>query len=295
MSFLWALSDIRTPFLNEVFQCITYLGQELIPIIVICALYWCYNKKLATTIGFTYITSGLLVQGMKIFFRVPRPWVLDPDFKPVGSAIEAATGYSFPSGHTQSATSLFAPLALYFRKKLLKVLCVTAFLLVGLSRMYLGVHTPADVGTAILLTSVISLIIWKCQKWFTDSAYTLTISRLLGILTMIFCVFAYGLYEKGLIELHYVQDCYKIAGAAFGFATGWYLERTKLQFSTENCTKKELAIRLIVGILFTVILYAVPKMLPFSFLLWKMLRYAVVIFWIVYGYPYLFTRYKKQQ
>ena len=51
MSFLWTLSELRTPFLDQVFQYITYLGQELVPIIVICALYWCYNKKLATTIG----------------------------------------------------------------------------------------------------------------------------------------------------------------------------------------------------------------------------------------------------
>lgn len=295
MSFLWTLSELRTPFLDQVFQYITYLGQELVPIIVICALYWCYNKKLATTIGFTYITSGLLVQGLKITFRIPRPWVLDPDFEPVESAVAAATGYSFPSGHTQSATSLFAPLALFFKKWWQKLLCIAAFLLVGLSRMYLGVHTPKDVCTAIILTSIVALIIWKCQKYFEDPAYTKRISCIILGVTVIFCIYAYSLYYMGMIEQHYVADCYKMAGAAIGFAIGWYLERTKLQFSTEGCTKKELLIRLIVGIVLTVIIYVVPKLLPFEFLFWKMIRYAVVIFWIVYGYPYLFTRYRKQQ
>ena len=111
MSFLWMLSEIRTPIGIQFFQFITYLGQEMLPVIVICALYWCCNKKLATTIGLTYVTSGICVQGLKITFRIPRPWALDSDFQPVESAVGAATGYSFPSGHTQSAVSLFAPLA----------------------------------------------------------------------------------------------------------------------------------------------------------------------------------------
>lgn len=294
MAFLWTLSELRTPFFDQVFQCITYLGQELIPVIVICALYWCYNKKLATTIGFTYITSGLMVQGLKITFRIPRPWVLDPDFEPVESAVAAATGYSFPSGHTQSATSLFAPLALFFKKWWQKVLCVAVFLLVGLSRMYLGVHTPADVCTAILLTSSVSLILWKCQKWLERPESTKQITCILLAVTALFCIYASILYYQGLIEQHYVADCYKMAGAAIGFAIGWYLERTTLQFTNEGCSKKELLIRLIAGILLTVIFYVIPKLLPFEFLLWKMIRYAFIIFWIVYGYPYLFTCYRKQ-
>ena len=108
MSFLWTLSGIRTPLLDTIFQLITFLAQELVIIAVICALYWCIDKKLAVQIGFNYLCAGLLVQSLKITFRIPRPWVLDPEFKAVESSIPAATGYSFPSGHTQSGTSLFA-------------------------------------------------------------------------------------------------------------------------------------------------------------------------------------------
>ena len=100
MSFLWTLSGIRTPLLDTIYQLITFLAQELVIIAVICALYWCIDKKLAVQIGFNYLCAGLLVQSLKITFRIPRPWVLDPEFKAVESAIPAATGYSFPSGHT---------------------------------------------------------------------------------------------------------------------------------------------------------------------------------------------------
>lgn len=294
MTFLWTLSSLRTPALDQIFQIITYLGQELIPIIVICALYWCYNKKLATTIGFTYLISGLMVQGLKITFRIPRPWILDPKFKPVEKAVAAATGYSFPSGHTQSATSLFTPLALFFQKWWQKFICVALFLLVGLSRMYLGVHTPADVCTAILLTVLISLIIWKGQNYLEDASHMRKIIIPLLVATVFLCIYGYLLYHRGIIEHRYVTDCYKMAGASIGFMTGWYLERTTLSFSNEGCTKKELLIRLIAGMILTIIIHIVPKLLAFEFLLWDMLRYALVVFWIIYGYPYLFTHYRKQ-
>ena len=116
MIFLWQLENIRTPFFNEIMQFVTYFGQELLIIAVICALYWCADKRFAYYLGFTYFTAGFCVQALKITFRIPRPWILDPEFKAVKSAIPAATGYSFPSGHTQGATCLFFPLALRAKK-----------------------------------------------------------------------------------------------------------------------------------------------------------------------------------
>lgn len=101
MDFLNLLSQYRTPAGDVFFQGITLLAQETFVVVVICWLFWCSNKKLAYCLGFTYFTSGLLVQGLKITFRVPRPWLLDSAFEPVASAVPGATGYSFPSGHTE--------------------------------------------------------------------------------------------------------------------------------------------------------------------------------------------------
>ena len=65
MDFLNLLSQYRTPAGDVFFQGITLLAQETFVVVVICWLFWCSNKKLAYCLGFTYFTSGLLVQGLK--------------------------------------------------------------------------------------------------------------------------------------------------------------------------------------------------------------------------------------
>lgn len=294
MELLWAISELRSPLGDKLVQFITYFGEELLLISIICALYWCVNKKLATQIGFTFITSGMLVQALKITFRIPRPWVLDPEFEPVESAVAAATGYSFPSGHTQSATSLFAPLVFHAQNMGLKILFVLCFVLVGFSRMYLGVHTLKDVGVAMLLTCVISYLIHRYQNILIDEKKnTKRICIILFVLAVCLCMYSPILYKTGYIEAHYVDDCYKIAGAAIGFAIGWYLERTRLNFAPESGSRKTRILRFVIGLLSTAVFYLVPKLFFSGVALWKLLRYLFVIFWIIYLYPYLFTKYKK--
>ncbi len=103
--------------------------------------FWCSNKSLAYKLDFLIFVRSCY-QGLKITFRIPRPWILDFSFEPVKSAVPGATGYSFPSGHTQSGTAFFTTLAFQCRRTGLRLLCIFAFFLIGFSRMYLGVHTP---------------------------------------------------------------------------------------------------------------------------------------------------------
>ena len=294
MIFLWQLENIRTPFFNEIMQFVTYFGQELLIIAVICALYWCADKRFAYYLGFTYFTAGFCVQALKITFRIPRPWILDPEFKAVKSAIPAATGYSFPSGHTQGATCLFFPLALRAKKAWAKILFILAFLCVGFSRMYLGCHTPKDVFVSMGLSIIIASVFWHFRSRLENvTTCTAQISVLLGILAFALAGYAWYLYHGQMIALKYAMDCFKAAGAGLGFALGWYLERTHLDFQPDTCSGKGQILKFIIGILLTLCVKLIISFIFGSSILAKSAEYFILLLWIIYFYPYLFTKYSK--
>lgn len=160
MDFLYILETIRMPVLDDCILAITALGEETAFLTMALILFWCVDKKrgyLLMSVGFMGIMAN---QFMKLWFRVPRPWVLDPSFTIVEQAREAATGYSFPSGHTTNAVSAFGTLAVTAEKWWIRMLSVLLAAAVGFSRMYLGVHTPADVTAGAATALVLILVLY---------------------------------------------------------------------------------------------------------------------------------------
>lgn len=294
MDFLRLLEGIRNPVLDSFFQWITYFGQEICILAVICLFYWCLDKRFAYRLGFIYFSAGLCIQTLKITFRIPRPWILDPEFHPVASAVPAATGYSFPSGHTQGGTCLFVPLALRSRKFWQKCLCILMFLAIGFSRMYLGVHTPKDVLTAMAVSLFFTAIIWKFgDSLLEENRYTKMISVILLILSCLTAFYALLLFRQNIIEVKYAADCCKAAGAGLGFAAGFYLERTYLNFCSRCRNISHLLQRMTVGLLLTLVLKLTLKFFLGDTLLMELLQYFFVVLFVMYGYPFLFTKMKK--
>ena len=291
MTFLWLLEGIRTPFLDKLMQLITYFGQELIIIAVICVLYWCADKRFAYLLGFTYFTAGLCVQSLKITFRIPRPWILDPDFTAVKSAVPGATGYSFPSGHTQGATCLFFPLALKAQNIWCKILCILAFLSIGFSRMYLGCHTPKDVLVSMLISILVSLVIWKFQTFLLDdSRYLKQIASILALLSFAVAAYALVLKSNGTIETKYATDCCKAAGAGLGFAIGWHIERTKMNFDTHTGNIVTQILKLIIGLIIALLIKEGFSTIFGSSILAKMAEYFILVLWVLVIYPFIFSK-----
>ena len=291
MEFLHFLSQFRTDEGDIFFQLVTYTAQELFVVGIICWLFWCSNKRLAYTLGFSYFTSGLLVQGLKITFRIPRPWILDSSFQPVASAVPGATGYSFPSGHTQSITALFGTAALHFRKHLHQILCFVVIFLVGFSRMYLGCHTPKDV---IVSFSISFLCVMFCyhyiyrKKSFEKAPGKVAVIMLFISLALSF--YSLFLEKTGYIDSIYAKDCLKAGGAGAAFALGYYLEQRFIRFRLPENTKHKI-LRLVFGLLGALIIQEGLKPLIGTSLPASFLRYFLTVFWILTVYPFLFTKY----
>ena len=171
MSFLYWLENIRVPVLNELMLLITMLGEETAFLVTALIVFWCVDKRRGYFVLSVGLTGNVLSQFMKLWYRIPRPWVLDENFSITEAARAEAGGYSFPSGHSQSAVGVFGALAYRHSSLKLRIACIAIVLLVPFSRMYLGVHTPMDVliGSVMSLFLIVVLypfVMGKLQKYF---------------------------------------------------------------------------------------------------------------------------------
>jgi membrane-associated phospholipid phosphatase len=116
MGFLKFLEGIRNPVFDFFFSLITHLGEETAFLAIAIIVFWCINKRE----GYYILTLGLIGtvvnQALKLICKIPRPWK-DPTFTAVESAIPEATGYSFPSGHTQNVTGTLGAVARFSGRK----------------------------------------------------------------------------------------------------------------------------------------------------------------------------------
>lgn len=238
MEFLYALESIRNPVCDAIMSVVTQLGGEMVYMAVAIVAFWCVSKGLGyyiLTVGFA---GTVLNQFLKITCRIPRPWVQNPDFTIVESAREAATGYSFPSGHTQNAFASFGCLGMWSRRTLWRAVCAAVILLIAFSRMYLGVHTPLDVGVSLVSGLALTLALWPL---FRDiESHPGRMYAAIG--AMLALTLAYLLY----VELYPFQadtdaenlasaleNGYKLLGAGAAMLLSYALDRKYIHFETK--------------------------------------------------------------
>lgn len=170
MNVLHWFESIRMPVLNEFMQGITYFGDEVVFLAIAVIMLWCVDKRRAYFIFSVGFIGTISNQFLKLCFRIPRPWIVDPTLQPMGQALERAAGYSFPSGHTQAAVGTFGAMAYTARNKLLRILCIVIAVLVPVSRLYLGVHTLLDVAVAAGM-AVVFVFVFRPVVMAKDGKY----------------------------------------------------------------------------------------------------------------------------
>ena len=251
MSFLYLLEKIRMPILNELMLAVTTLGEETAFLVIGLIVFWCVDKKKGYFVMLVGFFGTTINQIMKLSFRIPRPWILDPNFQILEQAREAATGYSFPSGHTQTAVGTFGAIAASVEKKWVRTTCVILAALVGFSRMYVGVHTPADVGVGALCAI---LIIFALRKPVLEGTVT-TMKGVFAVLlafSLIFLLFVSFWKFPADIDPHNMESGLKNActmlGCAAGVAVVYVADVKWLNFSVEAKWWVQI-IKVIVGLL----------------------------------------------
>ena len=236
MGFLYMLEKIRIPALNEFMLLVTKLGEETAFLVVALLVFWCVSKKMGYYLLSVGFIGTLANQFMKLWFRIPRPWLLDPNFKALDEAVPAATGYSFPSGHTQNAVGTFGSVARTTKKRWIRISTIVIAVLIAFSRMYVGVHTPSDVivaaGMAVALIFLIKPIVYSKKKWCMPTL--LAIMLVLAIAYLCFVTF-YQFPEDIIAECLQSgkKNAYTLFGALLGLIIVYIVDEKWLNFSTE--------------------------------------------------------------
>ena len=292
MEFLKILEGIRTSFLDNLFYILTYGGEELMLLGFVGILFWCVDKKTAYRIVFSYLPSILIINTLKITFKVERPWVRDPSLTIVEKARASATGYSFPSGHTQCAVSLWGTLAVKARQIWKKILCFAIIAVVMFSRMYLGVHTPADVLTSFVISVVVVIFVnMLIDRIEITKKHRLIIMIFLITLGVFYVIYTLILLKYGHVSYSDAADGCKGAAAGIAFAASWYAESVYIRFDPK-CKNIWLQIlKVAMGLGGVMIIRSGIKALFDSNILIDMIRYFLMMSWAMLAMPLLIRRF----
>lgn len=147
---------IRPPFLDWFMLGLTQLGHFLFALILALIFYFTESKFFAYSMIFGVITLGLMIEVMKLCIRRVRPYIKLKKIRIVGSR---ASGRSFPSGHTGQAFFLASLIVHYFQVNgYLWIFLYATALLVGITRIYVGMHYPRDVIAGAILGTAWGII-----------------------------------------------------------------------------------------------------------------------------------------
>lgn len=262
MNILLALQDFRNgagSFLTDFFVKMTFLGELNTVIVIMALIYWSVSKELGTYLLMGWSGNRLVNGAMKVTACAYRPWIRDARILPYGNSMTTATGYSFPSGHTMNAATVFGGGAL--RKEFsraLRIVLGLMVLLVGFSRNYLGVHTPQDVLVGIVAGTSVMWLMLRLMRWIEahpeKDLMVAGIGLLLGIAVAVYASLKgypadYDAEGKLIVDgAKMANDTFKGVGYCAGFLVGWVLERRLVGFSTEVALSTKIS-RAVIGLL----------------------------------------------
>ena len=308
IDFLLYLQNIRIHeggIFDSSFNALTRLGELFWPTACICILYWCVDAKsglyLCLVNGITLVFSQLLKMSACIY----RPWILNDAIKPSPIVLKAAESYSFPSVHAMTASSSWGGFAYLTRKKpFICAFFIILTLIIGFSRLYLGVHTPQDVVIG-LLAGVFFIFVFNhlvdwCEKDLNRYLYVLGVINIFIIAVLCYIVFKdYPLdYVNGKLLVNPrggIDVAVTYMGWIMGLTNGVILCRRFFPFDAKKGSKISKIIRALVGVLTSNLLfYVIQEKIFYNRVISDYKAIMAITFFVAFYmtaiYPLIFSR-----
>jgi membrane-associated phospholipid phosphatase len=298
-----------SPVLDGVMRFFSFLGTVEFYLLLIPFVYWIVNPQLGFRLLLVLISTDFLALSFKQLLHQPRPyWISNVKI------LAEESSYGFPSSHASDSLAVWGYLAYHLKKDWLWALGTVVVVMIGLSRMYLGVHFPTDVLGGWLIGLAVIMIFAACEGWAVPRLERLSPGGQIcvGFIISLLMILA-GLSISLLIanipdppewaqythEARSLSHFFTLAGSLFGAVTGYVIMHSRFQFQARGSSWRKAA-RFLLGIAGVVVIYLGLDML-FGMvaldesaigLVLRYLRYGTVTLWAMLGAPWVFLKLK---
>lgn len=293
-----------SPALDLPMLALSFLGSTEFYLLIIPLVYWNADSRVAIRALLALLVSEFLVTFTKQVFRQPRPYWTGS----VAGLSEEPT-YGFPSGHSSNSYTFFGYLASRLKLSWLPNAALVLIVLIGLSRVYLGLHYVHDVLGGWVLGATVLWLFGKYESRVSAQIKSRPLSaQLLFAFTISAAIIVAGFWMSTAFagmrepaswaefasEAHSPETAVTLAGTFFGGLAGYILMRRYASFSTQGTTGQKV-LRYILGALGVVVIFFGLDVLfamitPDDTLLGytlRYIRYGTVAMWVTFDYPWL--------
>ena len=296
-------------FGEALFKGISYLGTEIIFILIFGITYYGVNKELTKKVAFPTFYTMCFGNLFKCFFNRFRPFQQYPDRVTIKDKsilakdangeymlvhgeygdFYAASSTSFPSGHSFSSAGIYTSFAYNIKKLWAYIVAEVLIILVMISRMVLGAHFFTDVVAGYLIgTGFVFLYYFVESKIENKKILHISILAVIGIFTLFSPLFSDS-----------SKDLFTMFGTILGFYIGTLFEEKYVNFKDTKCWWKAV-LRIVIGL---AIAFGVKEVLKLTYSwafdegtlirnIFDMLRYAIMMFVVSFVYPLVFVKFK---